>query len=715
MQEVTFGIAILLTSGLLAAKLAQLVRLPSVTGFILAGLALGPSGLGLITMETMGHRLDHFTQIALMLIAFGIGEHIELRRLGDVARDVGYISVIQALGAFVMVLAGVLLATWLLGDPEAMPHERIVLALLLGAVAVATAPAAILHVVRELGARGPLTATLMAVVAVDDGIAIIIFGMAMSAAHQLVGQEVGLAHAVLASLYEIVFSMVMGVATGLLIDLVLHKLHRRGEMLTAGLALLLLCGETTRMLGLSPLLAGMMAGFIIINRAERDVRLFRALNAFEPPIYVLFFTLAGAHLDLSALRLAGWIGLVYFVARIIGKYFGTWLGGRLSGAPAMVRNYLGLALIPQAGVAIGLVFMISSDARLAAWTTVITPVVLAGVVLSELGGPLLVRVTLERAGETEQDQAHPECGGLRGRACETWLRGPDGVRLAPWSWEPLHPPAHPESVVVFGACHAATTRGLARIATILAHHYHALPMSVRILPRSERGRLGEEELAALFLPEQDEARGLGYPLLTEVIYDSPASGLVSAVEYNDARAVVLGYPLGRNPLAFQKVLDKVAANILCPLVAVRFVGTLSFDRLLVPFLAAGEPDEMLPVLEALATAGQPEITFLYLLHADCSREELRGAEEYMQQWLELHLVDVKTAYRVEAAESRLESILEGAANHDLIIMTAARRRRFGRLLFGALANSVVHNCRRPVFVVYTPPGADGAGMVRQAA
>ncbi len=714
MQEVTFGIAILLASGLLFAKLAQLVRLPSVTGFILAGLVLGPSGLGLITMATMGHRLDHFTQIALMLIAFGIGEHIELRRLGAIARDVGYISVVQALGAFVMVVAAVLCTTWLLGDPGQF-RERLVLSLLLGAVAVATAPAAILHVVREQGARGPLTATLMAVVAVDDGIAIIIFGMAMSAAHQLVGQQAGLVHAVLASVYEIVFSLLMGVATGLLIDIVLHRLHRRGEMLTGGLALLLLCGETTRLLGLSPLLAGMMAGFVIINRAERDVRLFRALNAFEPPIYVLFFTLAGAHLDLAALRLAGWVGLVYFVARILGKYGGTWLGAILSGAPAMVRNYLGLALVPQAGVAIGLVFMISSDPRIAAWTTGVMMVVQAGVVLSELGGPLLVHLTLDRAGETEERQGHPQCGELRGRACDSWLRGPQGVRLAPWSREPLHPPAHPESVVVFGACHAATARGLARVATILAHHYHALPMSVRILDRSERGRKSEEELAAMFLPEIDEARGLGYPLLTEAIHDSLASGLVSAVEYNDARAVVLAYPLGRNPLAFQKVLDEVAANILCPLVAVRFAGTLSCDRLLVPFLVAGELDELLPVLEALATAVQPEITFLHLLHADCSRREIRTAGEQLRQWLDLHLVDVRTDFRVEAAESRLESILDSARTHNLVIMTAARRRRFRRLIFGSLANSVVHYCRFPVFVVYSQDRSRLDGMGREGA
>ncbi|HDK43044.1 MAG TPA: hypothetical protein ENG91_00665, partial [Desulfobacteraceae bacterium] len=363
MGEVTLSIAVLLAVGLLFAKFAQLIKLPSVTGFILAGLVLGPSGFGLITVESVGHKLDHFTQIALMLIAFGIGEHIELRRLGAIARDVTWISIVQALGTFVMVTIGTLLAAWMLaGSGGGRGLDPVVLALLLGAVAVATAPAAILHLVREMGARGPLTSTLMAVVAVDDGLAIMIFGLAVSVAHQIVGPGAGTpVQAVVACVSEIFSSLAIGVLTGLLIDYMLNKFHKREEMLTGGLALLLLCGETTRLLHLSPLLAGMAAGFIIINRAERDVRLFRAINAFEPPIYVLFFTLAGVHLDLAALKLAGWLGLVYFVTRIIGKYTGAWLGAVLSGAPAMVRNYLGLALIPQAGVAIGLVFMISSD------------------------------------------------------------------------------------------------------------------------------------------------------------------------------------------------------------------------------------------------------------------------------------------------------------------------------------------------------------------
>ena len=700
-NQATFGIAVLLAAGLLVAKLAQLIRLPSVTGFILAGLLLGPSGFGLVTVDLVGHKLDHFTQIALMLIAFGIGEHVELRRLGSVARDVGYISVVQAVAAFLLVAAATWTTALLVSGPGMTGHDHLILALLLGAVAVATAPAAILHVVRELDARGPLTSTLMAVVAVDDGLAIMIFGMAMSAAHQLAGAGGTPLQALSACFYEIGASLAVGILTGFLIDIVLHKLHNRGEMLTAGLALLLLCGEITRLLHLSPLLAGMMAGFTIINRAERDVRLFRALNAFEPPIYVLFFTLAGVHLDLSALKLAGWVGLAYFIARILGKYFGTWLGAFMSGADSTVRNYLGLALLPQAGVAIGLVFMISSDPQLAPWSTIITPVVLAGVVLSELGGPLFARLTIEKAGESGTPPARPECDGKSPLACDRWLRSSDGISLAPWSEESLHPAANPQGVVVFGAYHFATARALARIATILAHHFHALPMSVRVLNK-QAPPLNERERADLFLPETDEAEQLGYPVLPEIIYDDPASGLVAAAEYNNAKAVVVGYPVGPNPLTLQKILDQVATNVLCPVIAVRFVGTMAWERILVPFLFFQELDELLPILEAMATSRHPRITFQYLMQADCTPAEIASSENRLRDWAGSNLYDVETRCTVEAAESRLESILEEALYHDLIIMSAARRTGIKRKFFGSLANSVVHNCRNPVFVVYFP-------------
>ena len=179
-NNATFGIAVLLGTGLATAKLAQLLRLPSVTGFILAGLLLGESGLAIITVDMMGHQLDHFTSIALMLIAFGIGEHVELRRLDGMGRDVAYIAVIQALAAFVLVVLTTLLTTWFISGAEAITRHQFSLFILLGAIAVATAPATTLHVTRELGTRGPMTSTLMAVVAVADAIAIIIFAVKYS-------------------------------------------------------------------------------------------------------------------------------------------------------------------------------------------------------------------------------------------------------------------------------------------------------------------------------------------------------------------------------------------------------------------------------------------------------------------------------------------------------------------------------------------------------
>lgn len=698
----TLGIAILLSIGLLFAKIAQLVRLPSVTGFIIAGLVMGPSFLELVSIETVS-KLEHFTQIALMLIAFGIGEHIEIRRLGNIASDVFYISVIQAAGAFILVTVGVFLTAWLVAGNAANNIDNFILALLLGAVAVATAPAALLHVVREMGAKGPLTSTLMAVVAVDDGIAIMIFGMSMSVAHQLAGPgTVSAVHAAAECLYEIGFSLIIGVVTGLTIDFVLNKLHNRGEMLTAGLALLLLCGEITRFLNMSPLLAGMAAGFTIINRAERDVRLFRALNAFEPPIYVLFFTLAGLHLDLSALKLAGWIGLVYFVARFIGKYLGTWLGGVMSGSSPTVRNFLGLALIPQAGVAIGLVILISNDSLLAPWSAIITPVVLAGVFFSELSGPLFARYTIEKAGEGEKIREYPECGDRGPLFCKLWLRSPKGISLPPWDGNRLKPVANASGVVIFGAFHFATVRALARVATILSHYFHSLPMSLRVLETSEMKRYRKSDDESLFMAETDEVKSLGYPLKTEVVFEDPADGVVSALEYNDARAVVLGYPVDSNPRDFHRIIDTVAANIKCPLIAVHFVGPLNCDRILVPFLSHYELDELLPVLEAMAMTTMPRITFLHLLHLDSRKEEIAVSEHQLQEWLTDNFFDIQARYMVEAVESRLERILQEARYHSLIIMTAAHRYGLPRMFFGSLSNSVVQNCQRTVMVVYTP-------------
>ncbi|XCN71992.1 MAG: cation:proton antiporter [Candidatus Electrothrix aestuarii] len=704
--DATFGIAVLLGTGLAVAKLAQMLRLPSVTGFILAGLLLGESGLGLMTTDLLGHQLDHFTSIALMLIAFGIGEHVELRRLDGMRKNVAYIALLQALVGFTVVMLVTLYITWLTSGTGKITLHQVILSILLGAISVATAPATILHVIRELGARGPKTSTLLAVVAATDAIAIMVFGIAVSTAHNLAGTEGLSLSSLLFCLYEIGGSLLVGILTGLIIDKALDKLHNNGEMLTAGLALLLLCGELTRQLHLSSLLAGMIAGFVMINRAERDVRLFRIINGFEPPIYVLFFTLAGVHLDLSALKLAGWVGIAYFLARIIGKYCGSWLGAYLSGATKHVRNYLGLSLIPQAGVAIGFVFMVSTDPKLADWSSTITPVVLAGVVLAELCGPVLVRITMEKAGEINQDLARKQSNSFFTRLFT--LKDSQGASpsLEPWSLGEIQPPASPVGVVVVGTWHFATARALTRVATILAHHFDALPLAVRAREKEEE-KLSEEKLRDLFLPETDEASLLGYPIQTEVLYDKRATALIAATQKHNAKALVLGYPISRAPLKFQRVLDPVSSAVHCPIIAVRFVGTMTWERILIPFIQKEELKTLLPIIEAMITSCHPQLTFQQLLFADSTPDEIRSTEKKLESWANSTVYDADSIRCLaEASESPLESILREARYHDLIIMTASELKGMKRCILGSLANVVVENCKNPVFVVYPGKAQD---------
>lgn len=241
-------------------------------------------------------------------------------------------------------------------------------------MAVATAPASILHVTRELGATGKLTSTLLAVVAVDNGLAIILFGLIFTIAKNLVAAAGGSLFIMVGrSFGDTLLALGMGLAAGLLLDVIIVRLKHRAEMLTVGLAVLLLCGETARLLNLSPLLAGIAVGFIVVNHGRRDVRIFRAINDFEPPIYVLFFTLAGAHVDLGALGVAGGLALLYFLLRAAGKIGGAYLGGRLAGAPDMLGRLLGVSLLPQAGVAIGLVFLVQGEPGMKSFSEIITP------------------------------------------------------------------------------------------------------------------------------------------------------------------------------------------------------------------------------------------------------------------------------------------------------------------------------------------------------
>ncbi len=709
MEHVTLAFAILLAAGLTVSYLGKYFKLPSVTGYILAGLLLGPSGFGVISEDLVGQRLSHFTEIALMLIAFGVGEHIEFKEVKKVARSVGYIALAETSATFILVAIACFLATLYTQADNPFWHfpQLLSLAILLAAVAVATAPASTLHVVRELEARGPLTSSLLAVVAINNSLAIMAFGVAMAAAGNLLASsEASFVATILHSGREIFLALLLGVFTGLVIDFVLHKLKQRGEMLSAGLALLLLCGESARLLHLAPLLAGMAAGCTLINRDKRDVRLFRALHDFEPPIYILFFSLAGSQLHISALGASGLIGLCYFFVRLAGKIIGARLGAKAAHSPIKVQRFLGYALAPQAGVAIGLIFLISATPSLAELAAIITPVVLTGVVLSELFGPLLARFALVKAGEVGSKELTmkpmPGYEGLSAKACAEKLRSTAGITILPWIWKKLTPPPKREGVVMFGAAHHATVTGLARLATIFAHHIGAEPMAVRVL--SPQKKVVDED--ALFAKEEEEVRSMGYPLQKKIVRgDDVAQALSLAVVHNPTKGLIIGYPIEGTIQGFQKVVERVAEIAVCPVIVVRFFGVLHTEKILVPLVSLDQLDEVSSVVKALSKVGEHSITLLHLLPYDQPIRDVEQKEKELEAWLTLHQIKTHHGFKCKVinSESRLETIHKEAESHDLVVMGAPRRSKFQQMIFGSLADAVCQNCQKPMLIVHIPP------------
>lgn len=695
---ITLGIAILLTAGLAVSKICQKMRLPSVTGYILAGLLLGPTGLGFITETSVGHSLDHFTQIALMLIAFGIGEHIELKKLRAHASSLFWIGLFEASGPFLLVSSAILLTLRLTGlNADTWTFkDHLSIAMLLGSISVATAPAATLLVIRELKAKGPLTSTLMALVAIDDGLAVMVFGLVVSATHQFLGKSgAPIWLSVFSSLMEITGSLLLGILTGIVLVLVLSRLRESGELMTAGLAILLLCGEVAVFLHLSPLLAGMAAGFHLVNKAERDVRVFRALNRFEPPIYVLFFTLAGTHLDIASLTAAGILGFIYFLATASGKIGGISLGARIAGSPPAVRRYLGFAMIPQAGVAIGLIFLLSSDHDLAAYTSVITPVVLTSVFLAEMIGPVGARFALTKAGETASSA--PAEAGSASPADEPSgaARCPPTFTIVPWTWQKLSPPSRPRGHVLFHAVDHATVRGLARIATILARHYNALPMALRIV-ESEKPMPRH-----LFREEHAEVHSMGYPLVTEVVPGPDfAASLVAAAQCNDAKAVVLGYPLTGTMDSFKRLLETVAPQVQCPVAVVRFCGDLHTERILIPLADIEELAEMFPIITALDSVGEHRLKLLYMMSSTAEEEGIRSKELELHEWLEERGVPLSASVCVIPTESRLQIIFQAADDADIVVMGTREMSGMERFLFGSLTDTLAAKLSKTLIVVY---------------
>ena len=396
-------LSVVLVAGLGLGWVAQRARLPGVTGQILAGVLIGPAVFGLFS-EAAVHRLQPLTHFALALIGVTVGAHLNLRRLRNAGKRLILLLAAEAVIVPLLVILAIRLLT------ETPPY----FALLLGMLAISTAPATIVALVREARARGVFVKTLIAAVAINNVTCIFLFEVARGATHAILegsGVEPGaqgrLLEVVAESATRLALAVALGASAAVVAQLLTRTAMRPERLASVSVISILLTFGLAEELALSPLLACLSLGAVQTNlNAARDRIADSVFANFEPVILCVFFTLAGMHLAFDHIGAAGAVASVFFAARIAGKLLAARLSMTLAGATERVRSSLGMALVPQAGVAIGLVILIQEDPAFATIRDVFVAAVLVSVLLNEIVGPVLTRFALERSGEAGRDRPH---------------------------------------------------------------------------------------------------------------------------------------------------------------------------------------------------------------------------------------------------------------------------------------------------------------------
>ena len=379
---------LILILGFLGARLLKYVRLPNVTAFLIVGIIIGPHILNLVTPEIFTAS-DFFSNLVLGIIAFSLGENFLLDKIRHGMKHVMWISIIAALGAWILVSAALIIYFIFLKLP-------IYPALVLGAAASATAPAATVLVIREYRASGFLTELLLKVVAIDDAWCLIFAALAIAFANAMraVVFDMGI---VFAGIGEIFGALILGAILGCLSSFLSRLVKTAEELLILIVGLILLDVGLSVALKISVLLSSMTMGLIVINLARENYKFFEVLRSIDAPLYLIFFILSGAHLDFGILYKMGIAGIFYVVFRVIGKVYGAKIGAKISNAPKSTENWLGLALTPQAGVALGIGLV--AKATFPDYGNYIFTIIAATTVVFELVGPLLTKYSLTKAGE----------------------------------------------------------------------------------------------------------------------------------------------------------------------------------------------------------------------------------------------------------------------------------------------------------------------------
>lgn len=384
-MNVLLLIGIAMAAGLLVSRAARAIQLPNVTAFLVAGLVIGPCVGGVISKDQAA-SMSIISDAALGFIAYAIGGEFKLSYLKKIGKAPLTITFFQGIATAVCVDAGLILC-----------GVDVPLALLLGSIALATAPAATLMVVRQYKADGPVTRMLLPVVAMDDALGLMVYSISASVAQSMLGGEITAVTMVFNPLIEIVGSVALGAALGAVLGFCARFFASRGNKLALSIALVLAGVGLCDMLNLSSLLVCMMIGAVMVNISQQREVLMEQCDRFTPPLFLLFFVLSGAELDLSVLPQVGLIGVGYLLLRSLGKWGGTMLGAVCVHADDNIKKYLGLTLLPQAGVAIGMASQVA--AKFPTLGPQVSTIVLAGVLVFELVGPIITKIALTKAGE----------------------------------------------------------------------------------------------------------------------------------------------------------------------------------------------------------------------------------------------------------------------------------------------------------------------------
>lgn len=408
--RILFSLALALVAGLFVSRLLKPLKLPAVTAYLVAGILIGPFVLGRLGITGLFSDLGSLStmatlvqDVALGFIAFAIGNEFRLSALRQTGRQAAVVGCVQAIVAMVVVDAVLIGLHFILGE-ETLPLS---VAITLGATATATAPAATLMVVRQYKAKGPLTDILLPVVALDDAVGLVCFSVSIGVAQAVEGGAVSLISILVNPLLEVVLSLLLGAVAGVVFTGVESLFKSNSKRLCLSITFVLLTIALSQLeytfdsgvkISFSSLLVCMMLGTVFCNLCKSSEELMGKTDKWTMPLYVLFFVISGAELDFSvfsSLAVIG-VGLAYVLFRSFGKWFGSYISAKATDCPPSVVKYLGITLLPQAGVSIGMSITAAAALQNGA---LVRNIVLFAVLIYELVGPSLTKWALTKAGD----------------------------------------------------------------------------------------------------------------------------------------------------------------------------------------------------------------------------------------------------------------------------------------------------------------------------